>query len=194
MFVPTLRRAALFKCPAHLGLSLRLSRTGVYTLLVVVLLFVPSMEATAGMLDFFKKKQDVHLSPEVRGSVKLDGEPVVGLVVLRRLHYIDVYQKTQKTKTDEQGRFSFPEKSVRATEPGSIFHEPSIANDIHVLYDDNKHRLWYDVTSSLEPAKNKSEKLLQLNCDLSDSQEIIGFDNLEDPRWPHAVQSICRWE
>ena len=145
------------------------------------------------MFDFFKKKYDVHLSPEVRGSIKLNGKPMAGLLVLRDLDYIGVYEKTQKTKTDDQGRFSFPEKSVRASEPGSMFHVPRIRNGVHVIYNDKRYRLWYDVTSSLEPAQGKSEKLLQLNCDLSNSMEDIEFDNIEDPRWPHLIASICRW-
>ena len=185
--------AGLFKHQHLLASPFRLSQGGLCTLLFTAIFFSHPTEATAGMFDFFKKKYDVHLSPEVRGSVKLNGKPMAGLLVLRELDYIGVYEKIQKTKTDEQGRFSFPEKNVRASEPGSMFHVPRIWNDIEVIYKDKKYQLWYVVTSSLEPAQGRSEKLLQLNCDLNDSMEDIEFDNIEDPRWPHGVESICRW-
>ena len=193
MRVITSRVAAFYSRRNHLNSSLRLGRSGVCTLLLAALMSVHPIEAAAGMFDFFKKKYDVHLSPEVRGSVKLDGKPVAGLIVLRELDYIGVYEKTQKTKTDEHGRFSFPEKNVSAVEPGSIFHEPRIWNNIEVLYENKKYQLWFVVSSSIEPAQGISEKLLQLNCDLNDSLEDIGFNNIEDPRWPHGVESICRW-
>ena len=194
MFALSSGVAVLFKRHSLLGSPLRLSRGGLCTILLSAILFTHPTEATAGMFDFFKKKYDVHLSPEVRGTVKLNGKPMPGLLVLRELDYIGVYEKTQKAKTDEQGRFSFPEKNVRATEPGSIFHEPRIWNVVHVRYNDEEYYLWHGVTGSLEPVKGKSDKLLQLNCDLIDSLEIIDIDNIEYPnRRPHAIKSICRW-
>ena len=195
MRVITSRVAAFYSRRNHLNSSLRLGRSGVCTLLLAALMSVHPIEAAAGMFDFFKKKYDVHLSPEVRGSVKLDGKPVAGLIVLRELDYIGVYEKTQKTKTDEQGRFSFSEKNVSAVEPGSIFHEPRIWNVVHVFYNGEEYYLWQGVTDSLESVKDEREKLLRLNCDLSNSLEIIDIENTEDPnKRPHAIKSICRWE
>ena len=193
MFALSSGVAVLFKRHSLLGSPLRLSRGGLCTILLSAILFTHPTEATAGMFDFFKKKYDVHLSPEVRGSIKLNGKPMAGLLVLRELDYPSVYKKTQKTKTDEQGHFSFPEKNTRSAKPGSMFHQPVVLNLIEVIYEDEKYRLWSDISASIEPAQGKSEKLLQLNCDLNDSLKIIDFDNIEDPRWPHAIKSICRW-
>jgi len=146
-----------------------------------------------GMFGFFKKKQDVHLSPEVRGSVKLDGEPVVGLVVSRELAYLREYEKTEITQTDQQGRFCFPEKSINSVKPGSLLHQPSLLNVIRVIYEDREYQLWWDVHGSIKAAQGKSKKLLGLNCDLNDSLNVIDFDNVEYPAWPHSIKSICRW-
>lgn len=185
--------AALFNRQNLLGSPLRLSRTGLFNLLLTSILFTLPTEATANMFGFFKKKYDIHLSPEVRGSIKLNGKPMAGLLVSREVAYIRDYEKTETTVTDEQGQFSFPERSTRSTKPGSMFHEPSLLNIVKVTYGDQEYQLWWDISSSIEPAKGKSEKLLQLNCDLKDSLEDIEFENIEDPRWPHLIASICRW-
>jgi len=185
--------AVLLKRVNLLVSPLRLSRAGLFTLILTSILFTLPTEATASMFGFFKKKYDIHLSPEVHGSIKLNGKPMAGLLVSRELAYIRDYEKTEIAITDEQGQFSFPERSTQSTKPDSMFHEPSLLNVVKVTYEDKEYQLWWDISSSIEPAKGKSEKLLQLNCDLKDSLEDIEFENIEDPRWPHLIASICRW-
>lgn len=54
------------------------------------------------------KKYDVEMSPEVRGVIKLDGKPQVGLTVHRELFY-EGYKKGKTLKdeaqTNELGEF-----------------------------------------------------------------------------------------
>jgi len=64
----------------------------------------------------FLKRYDVHLSPEVHGQVKLDGKPMANLEVYRELTYRDDF--IDKTVTDFEGRFYFPEKNIRSRIPG----------------------------------------------------------------------------
>lgn len=90
------------------------------SLILVLALF--SVGASAMFWPF--KKYDVEMSPEVRGVIKLDGKPQVGLTVHRELFY-EGYKKGKTLKdeaqTNELGEFFFPGVTVRSRAPGDIF-------------------------------------------------------------------------
>ncbi|TOP05890.1 hypothetical protein CGH23_22335, partial [Vibrio parahaemolyticus] len=67
------------------------------SLILVLALF--SVGASAMFWPF--KKYDVEMSPEVRGVIKLDGKPQVGLTVHRELFY-EGYKKGKTLKDEAQ--------------------------------------------------------------------------------------------
>ena len=57
-----------------------------------------------GLFDFFK----VYQASEFNGVLTKAGEPLAGIELQRKVDENDSYVTTQKTVTDENGRFSFP--------------------------------------------------------------------------------------
>lgn len=161
-------------------------------LAVSALLFLLSTQAATTMFGLFKK-YDVHLSPEVHGVITNNGAPVVGLKVFRGLTYGDDKELIDETLTDDEGRFSFPEKNIRSRKPGSMFDESSIRQTIDVDYEGEKYILWYTEAIGIEPNKALTERLIKLNCELTNSQEEFEFDSVEYPQAGYLVHSICRW-
>ena len=164
----------------------------ILTLVVTAFLFLLSTQAIADMFGLFKK-YDVHLSPEVHGTITNQGKPVVGLEVFRGLTYVGDEELIDKTVTDNQGVFYFTEKNIRSRRPGSMFHEARIRQIIDVDYQDVRYLLWATVMTGIAPNAAVSKKLTQLNCDLNDSEEYYEFNNIEYPDNAHGVESICRW-
>ncbi|WP_417502992.1 DUF6795 domain-containing protein [Marinobacter sp.] len=163
----------------------------------IALLFLAGMviphEANAGMFDLitqFFKKYDVHLSPEVHGSVRNNGVPLENVEVYRTLDYDIEYRDT--ILTDSNGQFSFPEKIIKSRRPGQLFDETRIRQIIGLVYEDEKYLLWY-LTDDIGPYRAIAEKLATLNCDLSTPEEVVVFKNLEFPSFNHAAATICRW-
>ncbi|MBU2873583.1 carboxypeptidase-like regulatory domain-containing protein [Marinobacter salexigens] len=138
----------------------------------------------------FFKKYDVHLSPTVHGSVRNNGVPLENVEVYRSLDYDKNYGET--TRTDSNGQFSFPEKIIKSRRPGQLFDETRIRQVIGLVYEGEKYLLWY-LTGEAGPYRAITEKLGTLNCDLSTSEEVVVFKNLEFPSFNHAAATICRW-
>ncbi|WP_417521753.1 DUF6795 domain-containing protein [Marinobacter sp.] len=164
----------------------------------IALLFLAGMviphEANAGMFDLitqFFKKYDVHLSPEVHGSVRNNGVPLENVEVYRSLDYDKNYGET--TRTDSNGQFSFPEKVIRSRRPGQLFDETRIRQVIGLVYEGEKYLLWY-LTDEFGPHRAVAEKLAALNCDLTTPEMEFAFSNYEHPSFSHAAFSICRWD
>jgi len=168
-------------------------RSFVIVILVVTgFLFLLSTQATADMFGLFKK-YDVHLSPEVHGVITNQGEPVTGLTVFRGLTYGDDKELVDETITDSKGIFYFAEKNIRSRKPGSMFDESSIRQTIDVDYHDEKYIIWYTEPIGIEPNEALTERLKELNCDLTNSQDEFEFSSYEYPQTGYLVHSICRW-
>jgi len=163
---------------------------GFLALLFVQTAFL-SDQAMAGMFGFFKR-YDVHLSPAVHGQVKLDGEPMANLEVYRELFYEKKYM--DKTTTDAEGRFHFPEKNIKSRNPGKLFGETHVTQVLTVDHGQDTHLLWRTSTTRIEPSKVITDKLASLNCDLENSEELHHFQMHENPDFTHDVSSICRWD
>lgn len=150
-----------------------------------------SHEVDAGMFGFFKR-YGVHLSPEVRGVITENGTPLKNLEVYRTLDYEKEY--VDKTRTDSNGRFSFPEKVIKSSRPGKLLDETRTRQVIGLFYGDKNYLLWYTTTGGTTPKRAISERLNTLNCDLTTPEEELVFENFEHPDFPHSAFSICRWD
>ena len=142
------------------------------------------------MFGFFKR-YDVHLSPEVRGQITLDGQPLANIEIERILDYDKEYFDT--TLSDENGKFYFPEKSIKSTRPGQMLDETRTRQVIGLTHHEKRYLLWYTTTSSLAPEKVIVDKLTNLSCDLSNPEERYEIPIHEDPSFYHVIISICRW-
>lgn len=159
---------------------------------VSTLLFLLSTQAATTMFGLFKK-YDVHLSPEVHGVITNNGTPVVGLKVFRGLTYGDDKELIDETLTDDEGRFSFPEKNIRSRKPGSMFDESRIRQVVFTKKENKDFMLWYTQAIGINPNKALTERLEKLHCELTDSEEQFEFDSVEYPQAGYLVHSICRW-
>lgn len=158
---------------------------------LVVAVLLPMEEVFAGMFGFIKK-YDVHLSPEVRGRILRDGEPVQGMQVSRSLTYED--ELIDRTTTDRDGRFSFPSKSIQSRLPGRPLTEMRTHQIVYATEKGKHFILWHYTAESIEPETTVTEKLSELNCDLSNPEKLYHFKWVEHPDFTHDVISICRWE
>lgn len=160
---------------------------------IVILLqtFLLSTEATAGMFGFLTR-YDVQLSPEVKGRVTLDGKPLSDVEIYRTLTYGE--ERLDRTRTDSDGAFRFPERNIKSRRPGRLFDETRVRQVVGLIYEDKNYLLWYTVPGGIKPSRSLSEKLGTLSCDLSSPEKEQVFDNYENPSFPHGVSSICRWD
>ena len=159
-------------------------------LLVAASYFLYSSEVMADMFGWFKR-YDVYLSPEVKGRILKDGEPVADVEVYRELMYAKHY--IEKTVTDSEGRFSFPEKTIHSREPGKLLGTEHITQSITADYGQKTYLLWRTTSTSRTPEKVIVEKLSHMECDLTNPEEMHHFTIAEHPDFTHNIRGICRW-
>ncbi len=170
-----------------------LFRSALALLLCTSFAFI-SHEVNAGMFDLIKqyfKQYDVYLSPEVHGSISNNGVPLKNIEVYRSLDYDKEY--VNKVKTDSNGQFSFPEKVIKSRRPGKLLDETRTRNVIGLFHKEKNYLLWYK-TGDIGPERAVAERLKTMKCDLKTPEEQLVFDNYEQPDFPHAAFSICRWD
>ena len=148
-----------------------------------------SQQVMADMFSWFKK-YDVHLSPEIRGTIKLDGQPLANLTVFRELDYDGSY--TDSTNTNADGQFFFPAKNIRSRQPGNKLDQSTIRQVISLDYWGKTYVLWYTSTPSIEPHATFMKQLGDLQCDLNSPEQKYSLPNIEYPDFPHGVVSICQ--
>lgn len=161
-----------------------------FLVLIVVSLILVNSEVSAGMFGL-GKKYDVELFPPVQGRILLDGEALSGVTVIREATYDN--SDIQEARTDEEGRFSFPEWLVKSRTPGKPFVEDRLRQVIIAEHQGHKYVLWYYVTGRTSGEAVVAEKLQALDCDLRDEETDHHFQKAENPDFTHNVSSICRW-
>lgn len=162
-----------------------------FPVLIGVLLVLVISEVSAGMFGF-GKKYDVFLCPEVKGSISIDGEPVEGLTIMREVIYDE--SQVDEVKTAEDGSFYFPPLKVRSSTPGKAFDETRTRQVLVTEYQGEQYVLWVYATPAIEEEPVISEKLSQLDCDLTDEKTQHHFVIPEQPNFTHNIVSICRWQ
>ena len=167
-------------------------KLAIFIFLITSIQLVFSMEAVTSMFGILKV-YDVHLSPEVRGRITHDGKPMAGLEVFRELTYGSDKSIIESMLTDDEGRFSFPEKNIRSRKPGNMLATTPIRQIVDLEYKGERKILWYTTDFDIIPIHGKSQRLEHLNCDLSNSEEVHKFESLELSDHTYMVSSICRW-
>ena len=165
-----------------------------FALLMAALSFlifiVFSQQVTADMFAWFKKTE-VELSPEINGTVTLNGNPVTGATVHRLLTYSDK-KFNDSTTTDENGRFQFPVKVVKL-KVSSMF-DTAVTQKLVVDYESRQTEIW--TAANLNTLKYDSiyQLLSSMHCELT-SPEMrleIPLRNPQSP--PLGVVSLCTFK
>lgn len=117
--------------------------------------------------------ENFNVFSEVYGVVMVDGNPVAGATVER--YYRWKQEKVfDKTTTDEQGRYHFPE-IVRHSLIWSILpHEARISQSINIYHEGSVYSGWYHVKGNYDRNGELKGRPLKLKCDL------------RSPEGPHA--------
>ncbi|WP_217513399.1 DUF6795 domain-containing protein [Vibrio metschnikovii] len=164
-----------------------------HSLILVLALF--SVGASAMIWPF--KKYDVEMSPEIRGVIKLNGEPQAGLMVYRELYY-EPYKngKTLKdeAKTNEFGEFSFPSVIIRSRAPGDMFGGSlNVFQNICVDCKPENKEIW-GAWVPTEGAESLRWMLMNIDCELSNSKRIHEVDISPKTTRRTPVHSVCDWQ
>ena len=138
------------------------------------------------------KKYDVHLCPEVKGRILDHGKPVEGLEVKRWLHYVDEIEREDRTFTNSNGEFYFPEKNIRSRLPGRMFVENLTRQSIYIELNNEKLPLWHSTLRGRFTDTAYSKKLNSLYCDLKNTAVNFEFEN-PSGGMEYYARSICRW-
>ena len=158
-----------------------------------LLLLLPACEVNADMFGLFAKKYDVHLSPAVSGRLTKDGQPLVGVKVIRDLNYDKSF--IDSTTTDADGQFSFPAKSIRSSLPGGVFTaETRVIQTINAEFSGTNYLLWDTGQHGISENPELTLRLQQLNCELSEKEMIYYVPNPQSKIGSeHSITTICRW-
>ncbi|WKE65110.1 hypothetical protein PVT67_15815 [Gallaecimonas kandeliae] len=156
-----------------------------------VLLFLLSYQAIASMFGI-PKKEVVHLTPKVQGRVTHEGKPLAGLEVLYTLTYGE--DQTISTKTDGDGYFQFPEKTIESRRPHKLFDESRVFQEMYVRWNNQTYTLWYTVLPGITSEKVVEDKLKNLDCDLINPEKEYHFDRNDGTDFTQGVFSICKFD
>ena len=168
---------------------------GIFAFLCLIV--AVSCYSEESMFSMFKKV-DVEVFPEVIGSLTHEGKPLAGIKLKRGYKYSGVMEEIEwdYTTTDDEGKFSFPEIIYSTNHPNKPFAETRVAQAIKVAEGDYTDSfLWSSVTKGEKHIPLLAERLVQLNCDLSNeaiNQEIIE-EEISNGVSRLQVFSICRW-
>jgi hypothetical protein len=144
----------------------------------------------SGLLAWLKR-YDVELSPTVEGRLTESGTPLEDVRITRELHYGKSY--IDETYSDEQGRFSFPPKTIQSRLPGRPLSEARTIQVIVAHTNKEDLLLWQAATDALEIPETLRNYLSQLTCDVQNPQRTHHLPNKEHPNFPHNIGSICQW-
>ncbi|MFZ3439913.1 DUF4198 domain-containing protein [Vibrio harveyi] len=149
------------------------------------------------------RKKTVQLFPPVTGKLTNNGSPLPGVKVKRSYEFIDVTDDEihDYTTTDNEGRFCFPELTMQSRHADNPFATNVIWQGIRIDSDDPSNAegdevyLWSANSRGVTHNAYFVEMLSALNCDLSNSEEVIYVYNSNYPSGVivYPIVSICRW-
>ena len=154
-----------------------------YQILLLVCLSMATSEVFAmGLFDFVK----VCLFSGVNGVVTLEGKPVAGAELVRTAQIGETVH-TDRTKTDDNGRFQFP-----AMYTHSVYKiapvEPFITQKIKILTGGHEYLAWsgnkrnYDLNGEIYQP-------LEFNCEIANKDEVLELGKSKSISIYHG---ICR--
>lgn len=165
-----------------------------FALLMAALSFlvfiVFSQQVTADMFAWFKKTE-VELSPEINGTVTLNGQPVTGATVHRLLTYSDK-KFNDSTTTDENGRFQFPVKVVKL-KVSSMF-DTAVTQNLIVEHADDRTEIWTAGTTNTLNYESIQKLLSNMKCELTSPEMRLEIPRGNPQSPPLGIASICTFE
>ncbi|MBQ4833827.1 hypothetical protein J8L70_11295 [Pseudoalteromonas sp. MMG010] len=141
------------------------------------------------MFGFFKK-QDVTLSPAIKGRILREGVAQKHIKITRKLTYGDEY--IDKTHSDENGYFSFEKKQISSSNPNNMFFNSSLGQHLYIGNEDDENEntvLWYTFISFVEQQDSLIPYLSNFVCDLQLKAQTI---DIAIPNTPHAITVYTR--
>jgi len=133
----------------------------------------------------------VHLCPEVKGRVTLEGKPLANQKIERILTFEE--DECDYVSTDEDGNFSFPAKSLKSKLPGNIFYQTVVNIVLVTKYSNDCFMLWHGSQLGLKTPSEFTTHLLSLNADLTTEEVKHHLVNPNKTSEEHYIFSICRW-
>jgi len=133
----------------------------------------------------------VHLCPEVKGRVTLEGKPLVNQKIERSLTLED--EELDHVYTDADGHFSFVAKSLKSKLPGNIFYQTVVRIIVDMEFEGEIYNLWIGFQHGLKTPSEFKKHLLKLNAELSAEECKHHLVNPKKTSEEHYVSSICRW-
>lgn len=108
------------------------------------------------------------LFSDVKGQVVLNGKPVSGAEVERSYEWAWNHSKgTEKTQTDQNGRFVFASITQSGGLSGLLPHEPVVFQEITIRHNGQEYVAWQYTKHNYENNGELKGKPLDLYCELS---------------------------
>ena len=169
-----------------------LSRLKIFVLVIVsiAVVFFTTSQACADMFGFFNK-QDFILSAPMKGQLLDNGQPVANTKVMRSLTYGDEY--VDETTTDEQGYFTFTEKTIKTGKPSNMFDNESLVQ--HIYLENGTPEgvvLWYTTVSMHEGSNTLKNLLANLECDIAEEPQTYDIPIEEAPEHFFTIYGACK--
>ena len=153
----------------------------------------PLISQGVDMFGWFKK-QEVILSSAVQGVVTEDGKAVANLEIIRKLIYTDEKIHRDIAITDNNGHFTFPQKSIRSSIPSKPFSVNRVSQEIFIDCKGTLIPLWVATHVGIKEIPEFTKKLAFLNCELTNKRVSFQFKNSNPSNREYIASSICRWE
>ena len=140
----------------------------------------------AGVVMGFRPFQ-ICMFSEINAVVTLNGKPVIGAEIVRTSNELDSKVYTEKTTTDEQGKFHFAALRVFSLR-NWIPMEPMIYQHMDILCQGREHLGWVGMKRNYAHNDELDDnKPLKLSCELSEEP------NMKHQEGRGPIDGICRW-
>lgn len=149
-----------------------------------------SQQVMADMFGWFKKTE-VQLSPEVNGTVTLNGKPVAGATIQQSLSYGDK-EFNDHAITDAEGRFKFPAKSAKFR-VSSMF-DTWLSQLLVVEHAGQSVKIWSTGATNTLTYDSVRQLLFNMQCELTSPEMKIGIPRSNPQSPPLWLVSICNFE
>lgn len=124
------------------------------------------------------------LFSKMSGIVRLDGKPVEGALLVRTADL--ARPKTDETRTDKNGHFTFPavfERTITRFLPQEFVAKQKIV----AHYQGKEYSMWSGVKRIPEENAESRGKPLVVECELNSEERLIKVNN-------SPIFSLCTWD
>lgn len=146
---------------------------------LALLLLMIATKVEAGVFGWFKRTE-IQWSPEIRGVLFNQGEPVTNREVKRRLYY-EGKERYDSVATDAHGHFYFPRKTLKVRR---VLFDVSVAMELYVTeYPDKKDEDLVFSIGNLNHLNYQSLNLIlsDMQCELTAPSKNEQLKYLENP-------------